>query len=405
MHRRNREFLRLWVGQAVSQVGNSISGVALQFVAVSTLNATPAEMGLLAAANGLSVLLFGLFAGAFADRVRRRPILIGVDLGRALVLATIPLGAMYGRLTMGHLYAVAAVIGALTVLFDSAYPAYIPSIVDEPDLLEANAKLALSQSVSEVAGPGVAGVLVRVAGAPVAVLLDAVSFVWSAMWLGAIRKREPEPAARDADSHVFEEIREGLQTAWHHPILRALALKNATGAFFLGFIGGLYFLFAVRELKLDPGVIGAIISFGGVFSVAGSAGAQRLAGKFGLGRSMIVAALGSGIGCLLIGLARGPVVVCAGFLCASQMFDIAWPVYGIGQTTLIQSVTPPEFMGRVNSAINLLFRGIVPLGSVVAGYLAEITGLRGAMLAGGAGYLLSAFWLVRCKELRDWGRV
>ena len=398
----NRDFVRLWVGQAVSQLGSSISMVGLQFTAVSTLNATPREMGLLAAAGGVTILTVGLFAGAMADRMRRRPILISVDLARAVVLAAIPVLAWVGRLTMNRLYLAAALTGALTVLFDSAYRAYLPALVTEDELLSANSKLALSQSASEVGGPGLAGVLIQLFGAPVAILLDSVSFLWSAGWLAAIRKREPAPKAEAGHSHVFREIAEGLKAAWAHPILRAMTLRNATGAFFLGFIGGMYFLFVVRELGLSAGLVGTIISFGGSFSLAGSAAAQKIAARFGLGRAMIGAALATGVGSLLPGLAHGPVWVCVAFLAASQMFDIGWSVYGIGEATLIQTIAPPELLGRVSAAVSLLFRGVIPIGSVVAGLLAERISLRGAMLVGGAGYLLSAGWLVRCGQLREW---
>ncbi len=398
----NRDFQRLWVGQAVSQLGSSISMVGLQFTAVATLNATPRQMGLLAAAGGITILTVGLFAGALADRTRRRPILISVDVARAVVLATIPVMAWLGRLTMNHLYVFAALTGALTVMFDSAYRAYLPVVVTEDELLSSNSKLALSQSASEVAGPGLAGVLIQLFGAPLAILLDSVSFLWSAVWLASIRIREPAPMAGAEGSHVLLEIEDGLKAAWKQPILRALALRNATGAFFLGFIGGMYFLFVVRELGLGAGLVGTIISFGGAFSLAGSAAAQRLAARFGMGRAMIGAALATGLGSLLPGLAHGPVWVCVAFLAASQMFDIGWSVYGIGEATLIQSIAPPHLLGRVSAAVSLLFRGVIPIGSVVAGLLAERISLRGAMLVGGAGYLLSAGWLVRCRELRQW---
>jgi Na+/melibiose symporter-like transporter len=403
----NSDFRKLWAGQAVSQLGSAISAVALQFSAVVTLGATAEQVATLSAAGGFSILLFGLFAGAMADRVRRRSLMIAADLARAVALGTIPVAAWTGHLSMAYLYGVAAVTGALTVLFDSAYRAYLPTLVESDHLLDANAKLALSQSASEVGGPGVAGVLVRVSGAPTAILLDALSFLWSALCLGAVRKREESPIRTDPDTadSVWHEIGEGLSTAWHHPILRALALRNATGGYFLGFIGGLYFIFAIRELRLDTAVVGAIISFGGAFSLVGSATAQRFGNRFGLGRAMVGAAVASGIGSMLPGLAYGPVWVCAGFLCASQMFDVAWPVYGIAEATLIQSVTPNHLTGRVSSAIQLLFRGIFPLGSLTAGVLAEHIGLRGAMLAGAAGYLLSAGWLAGCRELRNWGRV
>jgi len=359
-------------------------------------------MGLLSAAGGIGMLIFGLFAGAWADRFRRRPLMIGADLGRAAVLATIPWAAMRGHLSMVWLYTAAAAAGALTVLFDAAYRAHLPQLVSEDQLLEANAKLALSQSVAEVGGPGAAGLLIRLLGAPRAILADSLSFLWSAGCLLMIQKPESRPSPDSAKEDVRAEITEGLRTAWQHPALRAIALRNGTGAFFLGAVGGLYFVFGVRELGLDSAWIGGIISFGGAFSVLGSAAAERLAGRVGLGRAMIAGAVATGVGSLIPGLAHGPKLLCAAFLCASQLFDLGWPVYGIGEATLIQSVTPNHLTGRVSASMQLLFRGVVPLGALAAGVLAERLGLRAAMLTGGIGYLLSAGWLAGCRELRNW---
>src|SRR3954462_14141213 len=223
----HREFVKLWTGQAISQIGSRITRTALPFAAAITLKAGPFQMGILAGAAGVSVLLFGLFAGAWADRLRRRPILIWTDLGRAAVLLTIPIAAMRHSLTMTHLYVVAAAAGLLTVLFDVSYQAYVPTLVERENIVQANAKLALSESVAEVSGPGIAGFLVTALTAPVAILFDALSFLVSAASIALVRKPEPPPAPRKADEHIGREIAEGLRFSWRNPYLRAMALRWA----------------------------------------------------------------------------------------------------------------------------------------------------------------------------------
>ncbi len=198
---RDPDFLKLWVGQAISQIGSNITGVGLPFTAVLVLGASPLQMGFLAGAGAVAVLVFGLFAGAWADRLRRRPILIAADMGRAVVLGMIPLLAALHRLTIEHLYVVATASGILTVLFDASYQAYLPSLITRENILEGNSKLALTESAAEIAGPGLTGILVQLITAPMAMLFDAASFVCSAISVWLVRKPEPQPR-RTLEPHI-----------------------------------------------------------------------------------------------------------------------------------------------------------------------------------------------------------
>src|SRR5450755_823094 len=272
---REPDFLKLWAGQAVSQVGSWITLVGLPLTAAMLLKASPLQMGILSGAGAAAILLFGLFAGAWADRLRRRPILIWTDLGRAAVLATIPLAVAFGRLTMGHLYLVAAATAILTVFFDVSYQAYLPSLVGAGDILEGNSKMALSEAIAGVVGPALTGALVQAITAPIAILFDAASFVVSALSLWLIGKPEPRPVP-SATPHIGREIVEGLRASWHEPILRTLLLRTATGALFLGFGGSLYFLFAIRELRISAVLLSIVISVGGASGVFGALTAERL---------------------------------------------------------------------------------------------------------------------------------
>ncbi len=301
----DRDFLKLWTGQAVSQFGSRITREGLPLTAVLVLGASPRQMGILSGAGAAAILLFGLFAGAWADRIRRRPILIATDLGRGLLLATIPLAAILHQLSMGQLYCIAALTGIMTVSFDVSYQAYLPHLVDESQLVEGNSRMALTESLAEVAGPGITGLLVQWITAPLAILFDALSFFASALSIATISRREPPPSPALA-SHIGQEISAGLRFAWNQPLLKALLRRSATGAFFLGFISSLYIVFAIRVLGLNAALLGAVISIGGISSLCGALVAARLSRRFGAGRTLIASALVSGIAVLLMPLAPRP---------------------------------------------------------------------------------------------------
>jgi MFS family permease len=395
---REPDFLKLWAGQSVSQVGSWITLVGLPMTAALLLKASPLQMGILSGAGSAAILLFGLFAGAWADRLRRRPILIWADLGRAAVLGTVPLAAALGRVTMSHLYLVAAASAVLTVFFDVSYQAYLPSLVSPENILEGNSKMNLSESIAGVVGPGLTGVLVAAITAPLAILFDALSFVCSALSVWLIRKPEARPEPRTAP-HIGREIMEGLRASWHEPVLRTLLLRRATASIFLGFGGSLYILFAVRELRIGAVLLGAVIAVGGCSSVFGALAAERLVRRFGFGWTLIGAALLSGVASLLPPLAHGSVAFCAAILAVAQLGDMAWSIYSINELTLRQAVAPSHVLGRVNSAAHLMFQGVLPAGALAGGAVAEFIGLRAAMFVGAGGFLLSTLWLI-CSPIR-----
>ena len=397
------DFRKLWIGQAISQIGSNITGVGLPLTAVLVLKASPLQMGFLSGVGAAAVLIFGLFAGAWVDRLHRRPILIAADLGRAVVLGIIPLAAMLHRLTIGDLYLVAVGSSILTVLFDVSYQAYLPSLIARENILTGNSRLALTESIAQIAGPGLAGILVQLLTAPMAMLFDAASFVCSASSVWLIRKPEPLPT-RTLEPHIGREISEGLVASWRDPLLRALAGRTASSAFFLGFGSSLYFLFAMRELGLTAALLGIIIAIGGTSGLFGAFLAEWLVRRFGFGRTFIGSAMAIGMAMLLIPLAHGSVAACSAFLIAAQLGDLAWPVYTISERSLRQAITPNHLLGRVNSSMHLLFHGVLPLGALAGGAIAQAVGMRRALLIGAIGVLLSTMWLVfspvrRLREL------
>ncbi len=254
----NPDFLRLWAAQTISFVGSQVTLVALPLTAVLSLQASPAEMGMLRAVELAPALLIGLVAGAWADRVRRRPILIAADIGRALLLGVVPLAAYLDILAIGQLYAVAFLVGILTVFFEVAHLSLLPALVPADRLIEGNSKLEVSRSVAMVAGPGFAGLLVQLVTAPLAMAVDALSFLGSALFLLRIRTPEQVPAASGRRRSILADVTDGLRAVWGKPLLRAMALSLCVFNLFYSMVGAVYMLFVVRELHLTPSVLGLI---------------------------------------------------------------------------------------------------------------------------------------------------
>jgi MFS family permease len=272
---RHPDFLKLWTGESISLLGSQITFLALPLTAVTWLEATPFEMGLLGALEFAPFLLFSLVAGVWADRLPRRPILIIANIGRALLLGSIPLLALNDRLTMDYLYVIAFGVGLLTVFFDVAYQSYLPVLVAREQLVEGNSKLEGSRSVAEIGGPALAGGLVQAFTAPIAIAVDAVSFLFSAFFLGLIRRREETGHSAGKWKPMWGEIREGLDVVFHSPILCSIAGCTATNNFFSNVRFAVLTIYAVRELGIEPGLLGIIFAVGSVGALIGALWGSR----------------------------------------------------------------------------------------------------------------------------------
>lgn len=387
--------MKLWTGQTISELGSRITREGLPLAAVLTLGATPIQMGWLAAVGSLPVLLVGLFAGAWVDRLHRRPILILADLGRALLLLTIPLAAVLGTLAIAQLFVVLALAGILSVLFDIAYAAYLPSLVGRESIVEGNQKLALSGSTAEVLGPSLAGFLVQLVTAPIAILLDAFSFLVSAISVGLIHKREPPSPPSRARPHIGREIMEGLRVGLGHPVLRALVGTESTSAFFGNFFGTLYSLYAIRELGLGAAALGVTITFGGIGDLAGAFLASVLPRRWRLGNILIGSLVIKSGASMLIPIAGGPPWMAMLLLMMAQLFgDGARMIYDIHAVSLRQTVTPDHLLGRVNASLQFIIAGLGPMGAILGGILAETLGIRTTLAIAVLGGLGASVWLV-----------
>ncbi|MBN9391246.1 MAG: MFS transporter [Chloroflexi bacterium] len=390
---RQPDFVKLWVGQAISNFGSHITWQALPLTAMLVLGAGPTELGLLAATGTAPVLFFGLVAGVWVDRLPRRPVMIVADLGRMVLLGSIPVAAFFSALTIIQLFVVAALTGLLTVFFDVADQSYLPSLVEREHIMEGNSKITASKSLAEITGQPIGGVLVQVLTAPFAIAVDAASFLVSALCIGLIRKPENRSTEPEEAQPMLREALEGLQVVFKNKIQRALVLSEVQRAFFGSFIGTLYMIFIIRELQMPVWVSGVLIGVGGISSLAGSVIARRLTGRIGIGKSLIWSALLTSLITMLIPLAAGPFWLAFGLLVISQAGDIGWSIYLINQTSLRQSITPERQLGRVNASLYFL-EGVAGLvGAVLSGGLGDLIGVRTTLFVAVAGFLAALGWL------------
>ena len=395
----DREFLKLWGSETVSLFGSAITTLALPLTAVTILKASPAQMGLLGAATFAPFLLLTLPLGVWVDRSRRRPLLVTANLARAVLLALVPLGAALGWLRIGWLYPIAFLVGVFDALFHLAYAAYLPALVGPDHLLEGNSKLQASASTAEIAGPGLAGALVGVIGAPFAVVLDAASFLVGALGIGAIRRPEPRPAPPDARVQLGREVLAGLRLVFGHPLLRPMALEAATFNGCSQAAGTLLVLYATRELHLAPGVIGLVLAAGGAGALIGSLLAGPLAARWGLGRALVGMAALACLPGLLVPLAGGTrVLVIATLLLAAVLAGMGVAASSVHFLSLRQALTPPELLGRMTASYRTLTYGVLPLGALLFGFLAQLWSIRAALWVGAAGVSLAWLW-VRCSPV------
>jgi predicted MFS family arabinose efflux permease len=407
----HEDFLKLWTGQTVSRLGSVVTRTALPLVALLALGAGPREMAYLVIAASGGVLVVGLFAGAWVDRLRRRPILIWTDVIRAALLFWIPVAYAIGALRIEQLYGVAFVESCLASLFNAAYPAYVPSLIGVDRVVEGNSKLATSTSIAEIGGPGLAGTLVQIAGAPFAMLVDALSFVVSAVSLALIRAPEPARPKREAASRIVSEILEGLSAVRRHAVVFPLALRSILGHVFGSFYGVLYSLYLLQDLHLDPLLLGIVISAGGVGSLVGSVIASRVIRALGIGPAIIWMAIGSSALGVLTPLAAGPVFVATLMVFLPQLIgDGMQTIEGVGEISLVQGLIPDRILGRANATLEVVSHGVgYPIGALIAAGVAEGIGVRGAIAVGWAGMAASLLFLIfsplpRVRTPADWRR-
>ena len=388
---RNPDFMKLWGAQSVSVLGSAITSLALPTAAILTLHANPFEVGLLAGLQRLPFLFFSLPAGAWLDRVNRRPVMIVCDLGRATVLASIPIAAVFNVLGLGQLYLAAFLVGAFTVFFDVAYLAYLPALVSREDLMGGNQRMQMTSWLSSLVGPGLAGILIQAVGAALAIAANSVSFLASALLLTLIRG-EPriEPAA--AATSLRQEIAEGLRWVFQHRLLRSQLVGLTLGFFGFYLAQPVILIYVYNNLHLAPAVVGGVFVLEGVAGVAGLAVAPRVVRRLTLGTTMWASQIGIGLGLMAMTLASvgQPLILLA---LALLLVGFADSIQDVNQVTLRQSLTPDRLQGRMNATFRLFFWGSGPIASLLGGALATLLGAAPTIVIGGGLCILVAAFI------------
>ena len=399
---RNRDFLLLWGGQTVSEVGSQVSVLALPLVALVVLKASALQVAWLSAATTSAFLLIALPAGVLVDRLPRRRLMLWCDLGRVVLLGSLPVAQMAGVLGLAQLYVVALLSSVLTVFFSVAYQSYLPTLIDRSQLMEGNGKLSTSQSAAQIAGPGLGAALVGAVGAAKAMVGDAVSYAVSAVTLVAIRRAEPGlqefawqgsgVADRDSRPRMWAQIKEGLGFVAREPILRRAAAWSGSANFFVIMVESLGPVFLVRTLHLRPSYVGLMLAAGACGGVVGGLASGLLARKVGSARISWLS--------MTVFVLPGLLIPAAGQGWMSLLFAVGWTswtfsatVCGVALTSYRQAMCPPELLGRVNAASRWVTWGTLPLGGVVGGALAATAGVRTSLWIATIGGCLSGLWL------------
>jgi len=384
----------LWGGESVSLIGSRVSIMAVPTVAILALHSGAGTVGTLVALQWLPFLVLGPIAGVWIDRRARRPIMIATNVGRAVLMGLIPLGWALGVLQVWHLYVIAALSGVLTVLFQVAFRAYLPTLLDRQDFIEGNVKLQLSQSVAQVAGTPIAGALIGALGAAAAVVADAASYVVASLTLGGIRKTEPPPPSTGHGIRsTLSDLGAGLSTTWKNGILRNLAAMATLGNIALSMASAVMLVYLYEDLHLGPAAVGVALGIGSLGFVVGALASRRVTTRLGVGPTLLICSVILGLGYLILPLASNGaalvVVTVSQFLVALQ----AGPV-NVGIMTAVQTSTPPQMMGRV-AGISLSFVwGGSAIGGALGGVLGATLGNTNALLVSGAVGLLSAAFVL-----------
>lgn len=392
---RERDFLKLWAGEGISLMGSQVTELALPLTAVLLLGAGPGEMGLLGAARFAPYLLLTLPAGLFADRHRRRPILVWANLLRAGLIGAVPMLALTDSLSLPVLYLVAFALGGMTVFFDVTFWSYLPAVVKRDQLIEGNSRLMAASSVASVGGPGLGGILVQLLSAPVALAVDAASYLVSAFSLVAIQRTEPIPARTDEGRSIARDLHEGLQTVIGHPVLRSLAATAGAYNLFNAWIEALFVYFAITVLGLSPAAVGFILASSAIGALIGALAAGPAARRIGIGPAVVWAVVVECAAMLPIAFARGPEPFVWAILAGAFFLNgFGVSLSSIQAITLRQTVTPEHLLGRMTATYRFIGYGGIPVGAALGGLAGELLGARGAILLGSLGLLSAVAFVV-----------
>ncbi|MGZ4334797.1 MAG: MFS transporter [Gaiellaceae bacterium] len=389
------DFVRLWTGQSISELGSQVSQLAIPWLAAVGLHANPIEFSFLGVLGFLPFILFALPAGVWVDRLRRRQILIVGDSARAVLLTLVPILWAVGVLQIWHLLVLQFVIGIFTVFFDVAYQSYLPALIEREHLVDGNSKLQLTVSVAQVAGPSMSGGLIAAITAPYAIVVDAASFVVSTLFMVRMRHRENLPR-QDEDipkPKMWPQVKEGLHWVLGNRYLRPIAGCTGTSNFFGQILFAILLLYAVRVLHLSSVALGAVFAVGSCGAIVGALLANRLQKRLGVGHAIVLYAVlfsSAGLAFPLAPRSFPLPALMAGFV----TFSFSSVAYNITQVSLRQAITPERLQGRMNAAMRWIVWGTIPLGTLTGGAIGQTIGLRAALWVGAVGGLPVFLWVL-----------
>lgn len=388
-------YLKLWAGQSVSLLGSSVTTLALPLTAILTLHADAAQIGVMKSLQWLPWIFVSLWVGAWSDRRRRRPIMVGADIGQVIILGSIVGLALGHMLSLPFLFVAVFALGVMTVCFNLSYSAYVPFIAGRDLLVPANSRLQASASVASIAGPGIGGLLVELLTAPVALIVDAASFVVSAASLLWISETEPAPVRPPERMGVAAQIRVGLSLVFKDPLLRALVGTSGFFNLFIQWMSALLVLFMVHDLHLPAGVIGLMVTCQSVGALTGSFLSGVVSRRFGIGRTIMGAVL-----CECLVMLAAPLAPAGHPALAAATIGAVLFVNGMGSTTsgiigtsVRQAVTPQHMIGRMTAAFQFVGFGVVALGALGGGFVGQLLGLRAGVLIGAIGIQGTIVWM------------
>ena len=387
----HKHFQRFWFGDSVSQVTAQVTAVAMPFVALRTLSATPIEMGELVAIQFLAFPILGLFVGVWADRYRKRPIMVLANVGRMFALGSIPLASVLHTLSINQLFIVAAITGVCTVFFDVCYQSYLPVLIHRDDLLEGNSKLQLSASAAQPLGQSIGGFLVDLVTAARAISVDVAGFLVSAVALLSIRKPEPKPDPV-IDRNFFREMKEGAKVVLGSRILSSIASCTATSNLGSQIAYVALVIFAIQTLQMSGSALGITYAVGSIGSLLGAWIAAPVSKRLGLGLTIVLSSAAS-IGLLISPLAlySPPILI----LSISQFIVGALVViFNINQVSLRQAITSDDLQGRMNATMRTIVWGTIPVGSVLGGFLVASRGVVPTIIVGSVLSTLAFVWVL-----------
>lgn len=391
---KDADFMKFWAGETLSLFGKQITVLAIPLVAAITLHATPAQMGILNASEFLPYLLITLFAGVWIDRKRRRTVLIGANIGRAVLLGLIPISFILGILQIEYLFIIVFLAGILTVFFDLAYQSYLPFLVSRSDLVEGNSKLLVSGSSAQIGGPSIGGVLIAIFAAPLVIVIDSFTYLFSAIFMTAIRKTEPVPKKVEQKGSVFRDIKEGMGIVIKNPYLRALAGEAATFNMFNQVTWAVLILYLTRSLHMGPSLIGIVMATSSAGALLGALIANAIGKRLRTGPTIFGSMLLACAAPVFVPLAGGPpaitlsIVILA--MLAEEMGVVISNVYVI---SLRQTITPENLLGRMNASYRFVVTGVAPVGALIGGTLGTFIGLRLTLFAGAIGTFCALLWV------------